>query len=171
MMSQSDRKKLLDDVEALRFVQSWAMRHDDPERLVQALLRLARAEKNPEEQRDLLYERGRLLLTRLARPQDAISAFEEAASVDPSFAPALDELAAACESAGDHARLAQTLERQLAHDANPHDPHQAPRRRTNGHRLDASQRGGSSRNAGAGGTQENENIECLKNDEGRAPAP
>jgi tetratricopeptide (TPR) repeat protein len=111
-----------DDIEALRFVQSWAMRHDDPERLVAALLRLAHAEKNPEEQRDLLYERGRLLLTRLARPQEAISAFEEAASVDPSFAPALDELAAACESAGDHARLAQTLERQLAHEANPHDP-------------------------------------------------
>ena len=105
-----------DDIEALRFVQSWAIRHEDPERLVQVLLRLAHAEKNPEEQRDLLYERGRLLLTRLARPQEAIGAFEEAASVDPSFAPALDELAAACESAGDHVRLAHTIERQLAHE-------------------------------------------------------
>lgn len=110
-----------DDVDALRFVQSWAIRHDDPERLAHTLLRLAHAEKNPEEQRDLLYERGRLLLTRLSRPQEAIGAFEEAASVDPSFAPALDELAAACESAGDHVRLAQTIERQLAHDGSSHD--------------------------------------------------
>lgn len=110
-----------DDNEALRFVQSWAIRHDDPERLVQVLLRLANAEKNSEERRDLLYERGRLLLTRLSRPTEAIGAFEEAANVDPSFAPALDELAAACEAAGDHVRLAQTLERQLAHEGSSHD--------------------------------------------------
>jgi tetratricopeptide (TPR) repeat protein len=97
------------------------MRHEDPERLVQVLLRLSKVEKSPDERRDLLYERGRLLLARLGRPQEAIGAFEEAAAVDPSFAPALDELAAACESAGDHVRLAQTLERQLAHDGAPHD--------------------------------------------------
>ncbi|HKP62452.1 MAG TPA: tetratricopeptide repeat protein [Polyangiales bacterium] len=110
-----------DDSEALRFVQSWAMRHDDPERLATALHRLAYVEGLPEERRDLLYERGRLLLTRLERPADAIAAFEEAAAVDPNFAPALDELASACESAGDHVKLAQTIERQLAHDGSGHD--------------------------------------------------
>jgi tetratricopeptide (TPR) repeat protein len=110
-----------DDSEALRFVQSWAMRHDDPERLATALHRLAHVETAPDERRDLLYERGRLLLTRLSRPADAIAAFEEAAAVDPSFAPALDELASACESAGDHVKLAQTIERQLAHEGTGHD--------------------------------------------------
>ncbi len=113
---------IADDHEALRFVQSWAIRHDDPERLTQVLARLARSEAGAEEKRDLLYERGRLLLTRLGRPQDAIAAFDEAATVDPTFAPALDELATACELAGDHARLAQTLERQLVHAGSTHEP-------------------------------------------------
>ena len=41
-------------------------------------------------------------------------------------------------------------------DANPRDPHQAPQRRTDGYRLDASQR------RDPGRTQENDNIERLK---------
>lgn len=126
-----------DDVEALRFVQSWAIRHDDPERLVSALARLALSEPSQEERRDLLYERGRLLLGRLGRPDEAITAFEQAVTIDPAFAPALDELANACAQAGDQTRLAHTLERQLERAAGAADQlallrrladlHEAPR--------------------------------------------
>jgi tetratricopeptide (TPR) repeat protein len=119
-----------DDVEALRFVQAWAIRHDDPERLVDALSRLARSEAAPEERRDLWMERGRLLRVRLQRPEQAIEAFQQALRLDPQFWPAVDELAISCELANDHAGLAAALERKLQNDADADDPVRLLRRLT-----------------------------------------
>ena len=121
---------LADDVEALRFVQAWSIRHDDPERLVQTLLRLAHAEPNLEERRDLWMERGRLLRVRLDRPQQAIEAFRQVLALDPTFWPAVDELALSCEAAGDHAGLAEALERKLQNEADADDPVSLLRRLT-----------------------------------------
>jgi tetratricopeptide (TPR) repeat protein len=120
-----------DDVEALRFVQAWAIRHDDPERLVHALLRLANSEPNAEERRDLWMERGRLLRVRLAKPREAIDAFQQVLKLDPDFWPAIDELVVTCELADDHAGLAAALERKLENDADPDDPVSLLRRLTN----------------------------------------
>jgi hypothetical protein len=83
---------------------------------------LARIEQNPEERRDLWMERGRLLRVRLARPQEAIDAFEQALAEDGQFWPALDELVLTAELAGDHLRLAAALERKLANPADAGDP-------------------------------------------------
>ncbi|HEY2733701.1 MAG TPA: hypothetical protein VGI70_06935, partial [Polyangiales bacterium] len=102
-----------DDVEALRFVQAWSERHDDPERLASTLLRLARLETQPEERRELWMERGRVLRSRLARPAEAIAAFDKVLAEEPTFWPAVDELIAACELAGNSLRLAAALERKL----------------------------------------------------------
>ncbi len=102
-----------DDAEALRFVQAWAVRHDDPARLERALERLARIEKNHHDKRDLLFERGRLLHSRLDRAQDAIAILEEALAIDGRFEPALDELIEACSKEQAHATLAPALERKL----------------------------------------------------------
>jgi len=104
---------LVDDVDALRFVQAWASRHDDPRRLADALGRLARNESDATERRDLWLERGRILRTQLDDPRAALEAFEEALAVSPDFAPALDELLVASELAGDNARLARALEHKL----------------------------------------------------------
>jgi hypothetical protein len=114
--------ELGDDVEALRFAQAWAIRHDDPERLVRTLARLARNEPDSEERRDLCMERGRLLRVRLARPQEAIEAFQQVLELEPEFWPAIDELVITCELAEDHAGLAAALERKLQNDADPDDP-------------------------------------------------
>lgn len=102
-----------EDVDALRFVQAWAVRHDDPERLQSALARLARVETHPADKRDLLYERGRLLRTRLARAQEGLAVLEEVLAIDGRFEPALDELIASCEVVCNYDKLAQTLERKL----------------------------------------------------------
>jgi tetratricopeptide (TPR) repeat protein len=67
-------------------------------------------------------ERGRLLRVRLARPQEAIDAFEQALAEDAEFWPALDELVLTAELAGDHVRLAAALERKLANPADAGDP-------------------------------------------------
>lgn len=102
-----------EDVDALRFVQAWALRHDDPARLEVALGRLARLEAHAADKRDLLYERGRLLATRLSRPAEAVVVLEEALALDGRFEPALDELISACEATGAHDKLAHALERWL----------------------------------------------------------
>ncbi len=102
-----------DDTEALRFVQSWSLRHDDPERLSRALERLARIETSPSDRRDLLLERGHVLQTRLNRPREAITVLEEALALDGRFEPTLLALVAACEAAPDHGKLAAVLERLL----------------------------------------------------------
>ncbi|HEX2675178.1 MAG TPA: hypothetical protein VHM19_01025, partial [Polyangiales bacterium] len=102
-----------DDAEALRFVQAWSQRHDDPARLEVALQRLANLEKHPADKRDLLFERGRILGTRLSRAAEAIGVLEEALALDGRFEAALDELIAACTSAGNHAKLVTALERKL----------------------------------------------------------
>jgi hypothetical protein len=105
-----------DDIEGLRFVQAWAVRHDDPARQAHALERLAAGEADPSERRDLFMERGKLLRSRLSDPKTAIVAFEATLALEPQFWPALEELALAAEQAADHPRLAAALERQLQDD-------------------------------------------------------
>ncbi|HEX7479433.1 MAG TPA: hypothetical protein VF331_16640 [Polyangiales bacterium] len=121
LRTYEDLLQLTDDAEALRFVQSWSMRHDDPERLVNALGQLARIEKNRDDRRDLLVERGRVLHSRLARPREAIAALEDALALDGRFEPALAALIAACEAAPEPEKLAAALERQLANVASVDD--------------------------------------------------
>jgi len=104
---------LIDDPEALHFVQAWASRHEDPRRLADVLSRRAQREPDEHERRDLWLERGRLLRTQLGDAPAAIDAFEEALAIDPEFEPALEELLIASEQAGDHARRAHAIERKL----------------------------------------------------------
>jgi len=104
---------LVDDPEALHFVQAWASRHDDPRRLAHVLGRRAQREPDDHERRDLWLERGRILRTQLGDAPAAIEAFEEALAIDPEFEPALEELLSASEQAGDHARRAFAIERKL----------------------------------------------------------
>jgi len=106
--------ELVEDIDALRFIQAAAMRRDDPERLAMSLKRLAALEKDREERRDLLFEYARILHARLGRPKDAIEVLQEILQrIDPNFEAAGDELLAACETAGDFKTMARLLERQL----------------------------------------------------------
>ncbi|MDH5675174.1 MAG: hypothetical protein OEZ06_23815 [Myxococcales bacterium] len=105
--------EIREDVDALRFVQSVALRRDDPARLASVLKRLAAIETDPLEQRDLLYEHARLLNTRLSDAPGAIAVLQQLTSQHPDYEPAIDELLSASQSAGDHGTLADTLERLL----------------------------------------------------------
>jgi tetratricopeptide (TPR) repeat protein len=106
--------ELEEDADALRFLQSLAIRHDDPQTLVDVLRRLAAIEPSAEERRNLLYERARLLRARLERPADAVAELQAILAQAPEFEPAQDELVWACEAAHDYATLATTLEQMLA---------------------------------------------------------
>ena len=103
-----------EDVDALRFLQARAVRNDDPETLVSVLARLAALESTPGEQRELLFERARLLHTRLERAPEAVAALLALSEQDPELETVWDELVRACETARDYATLAGTLERMLA---------------------------------------------------------
>ena len=111
--------EIQEDVDALRFVQAVAVRRDDPETLSDALRRLAALEQDVEEKRDLLYEHARLLNARLEQHPEAIAVLVPLTIEHPDFEPATDELLSACEAAGDHASLADTLERLLGHTSDP----------------------------------------------------
>lgn len=105
--------ELEEDVDALRFMQSLALRRDDPETLANALARLAALETDPEERRDLFLEHARLLRSRLDRADEAVSVLVPLAAAQPDSEAVLDELALAAEAASDFATLASTLERLL----------------------------------------------------------
>jgi tetratricopeptide (TPR) repeat protein len=108
-----------EDAEALRFLQSRAIRGGDTEALVDCLRRLAQLEEDAAERKDLLFELGHAL-NQLDRPAEAITVLEELLDkLDPQFVPALDELLGACEKHGDPASLARTLERMLAIEKDP----------------------------------------------------
>lgn len=108
-----------EDVDALRFLQARAVRQDDPETLVSVLARLAALEQKPSEQRELLFERARLLHQRLARAPEAVAALLALSEQDPELEGVWDELVRACEGARDYATLASTLERMLARTQDP----------------------------------------------------
>jgi tetratricopeptide (TPR) repeat protein len=121
LLAYEDLLSLVEDLDALRFVQGWATAHDDPKRLADTLGRLARIEQNPTERRDLWMERGRIVRAQLNDPRSALAAFEEALLVEPDFEPALDELLVCAELAGDHARQARTLEHKIKIASQPPD--------------------------------------------------
>ncbi|MDD9946785.1 MAG: hypothetical protein OXU20_37405, partial [Myxococcales bacterium] len=103
-----------EDAEALGFRLGRARERDDPELLADCLLRLAALEPETTPKRDLLYELGQLLLTRLERPADAVQAFRTIVQeVAHDFQPALDGLVDAAESARDYPTLASALSMQL----------------------------------------------------------
>lgn len=109
-----------EDAEALRFLQSRAIRSGDAEALVDCLRRLSHLEEDPAERKDLLFELGHALNGQLDRPAEAIGVLEELLDkLDPQFLPALDELLSACEKHGDPASLGRTLERMLAIEKDP----------------------------------------------------
>ena len=113
LLAYEDLLSLVEDVDALRFVQAWATHHDDSKRLADTLGRLARIEQSPTERRDLWMERGRIMRTQIGDPRSALAAYEEALMVEPDFEPALDELLLCSELAGDHARQARALEHKI----------------------------------------------------------
>lgn len=121
LAAYEDLLSLVEDVDALRFVQAWATHHDDPKRLADTLGRLARIEPSPAERRDLWMERGRIMRTQLHDPRSALAAYEEALQVDPTFEPALDELLTCSELASDHARQALALEQKIRLGTQPPD--------------------------------------------------
>lgn len=103
-----------EDEEALRTLRTIAAGRDEHEELSDLLPRIA-VFAAPEEQRDLLMERARLLAGPLANPQVAVKALREVLDgIDPKHAPAMLELARLCEDLGDRAGLADALERRLA---------------------------------------------------------
>ena len=105
---------LQEDREALSFVRAFALQHDDVERLADTLHRLAAIEQDPTEKRDLGYEHGRLLHTRLGKPKEAVAVLSWVLTeLDPDFEPALDELLEAALAASDGAALAWALERAI----------------------------------------------------------
>ena len=106
-----------EDADALRFLQSLALRRDDPHTLADVLKRLAALESNPAERRDLLFEHARVLNQRLERAADAVPVLQQVLQHDPDYEPAYDELVRASETARDYATLADTLERMLARTA------------------------------------------------------
>jgi tetratricopeptide (TPR) repeat protein len=103
-----------EDSDALRFLQSLALRRDDPNTLADVLKRLAALEPNVAERRDLLFEHARVLNQRLERAADAVPVLQQVLQQDPDYEPAYDELVRASETARDYATLAHTLERMLA---------------------------------------------------------
>lgn len=121
LTAYEDLLALVEDSDALRFVQAWANRHDDPRRLADALGRLARLETDAQERRNLWMERGRILRTRLDDPRGAQQAYDEALSATPDFEPALDELLVCCQLSGDHSRRARALEQKIGLGTQPPD--------------------------------------------------
>ncbi|MBN1656531.1 MAG: hypothetical protein JXA30_22360 [Deltaproteobacteria bacterium] len=103
------------DIDALRFLRLYALKHDDAKRLVAVLEKLIEVETDPKECRDLLYEYGRILNTRMKRPKEAIAVLQRLLKeFDPRFEPAIDELLVASEKIGNPSLLVEALERQLA---------------------------------------------------------
>jgi tetratricopeptide (TPR) repeat protein len=81
----------------------------------------ADAEADPRERASLLFELGRLYITRVRDPGRAAQAFEEALRIDPGHAPALDALADIAYRQHDWER-ARTLYRKLDENASPLGP-------------------------------------------------
>jgi tetratricopeptide (TPR) repeat protein len=106
-----------EDADALRFLQSVALRKDDPETLADVLKRLAALERNDGERRDLLFEHARVLHARLARPAQAVPVLRQVLAEDPEYEAAYDELARASEAAADYTTLAATLDQMFARSA------------------------------------------------------
>jgi tetratricopeptide (TPR) repeat protein len=103
-----------EDLEALWFLRGQVLRLDDPEELAELTGRLAAVVADPEQRRDLLFERALLLADRLERSEEAAAVLHAVLQVDPAFVPAIEELIAVAETRGDFAGLAFALERQLA---------------------------------------------------------
>lgn len=111
-----------EDAEALEFMRWRADKLDDAERLADVLKQLAALETNADEKRELLLEYGKLLRVRLDRSQEAIDVFRNILDeLDPSCEPALDEMLAACEAAGDTGAVADALERKMQCAKSPRD--------------------------------------------------
>jgi hypothetical protein len=102
-----------EDADALRFLQSVAVRKDDQEALADVLKRLAALEQDPVERQSLWFEHARVLSGRLARPADAIPVLQRILAEDAEYEAAYDELIRAAESARDFATLATALEQLL----------------------------------------------------------
>jgi len=107
--------EISEDVEALEFLRGWAIQKDDVAQLEDILKRLALLESNPDERRDLMFDRSQILTTRLDRTKEAIAILNEILdTLDPEYQPAIDALVTACEATGDVRGLASALERQFA---------------------------------------------------------
>lgn len=104
-----------EDEEALTFLRKRANELDNPAELAEVLGRLLPLVEAPARKRDLLFERAKLLATRLEQPAQAIDALRNLLMhVEAGFEPAIDLLISLSEAASDHAGLALGLDGRLA---------------------------------------------------------
>lgn len=104
-----------EDAEALGFLKDRANAKGDLDAVSGFLDRLARIAEDPASKRDLMIERATLLAEGLGKPHEAIEILQTVVrDVDPQHLPALGQLGDLTESVGDHAGLAEALERTLA---------------------------------------------------------
>lgn len=107
--------RVRDDAEALDHLCNEAREVDEPVKLEALLERLTSLTADATVKRDLSLERARLLAERLDRPAEAIALLRKLLSeIDPTHAPAIDELLIAAETHGDFDALAYGLDLRLA---------------------------------------------------------
>jgi tetratricopeptide (TPR) repeat protein len=108
-----------EDADALRFLQSIAMRTDDAPALASVLQRLAALEEDPRERRALLFAYAQVLNGRLGRAAEAVPILLELSTKTPDDEAVVSELLRACEAAHEHATLALVLEAMLQREREP----------------------------------------------------
>lgn len=103
-----------EDREALEFLRARAERRTELDEAEKLIGRLAAIAEAPEEKRDLMVTRARILSEGLARPKDAIEVLRVVVSeIDPGHLEALGELGDLCAEIGDVLGTADALERTL----------------------------------------------------------
>lgn len=104
-----------EDREALEALRTRAESRSDLEEAQGYVGRLAAIAEQPEEKRDLMVARAKMLSEGLARPKEAIEILRVVVSeVDPAHLEALGELGDLCSEVGDVEGTADALERTLA---------------------------------------------------------